>query len=169
MLNLTSHPLIAQQVLCLSQYGIFIFETKAISILTTTPARDTKRRVKNLHKQIKKALGQLSGAVRSLRDGNEVITGSGTKINFDRSILPHMIIVVSELLPFGDWSDIVSEAIGLVRKSNVMVHILDLRELTLLVAVSENADAFDYNLMKRFRHFIQCKSVFIRSLPPKRW
>lgn len=49
--------------------GLFLFETKTLSVLNTSPERSTERRAKNLEGQIKKALSQLVGGHWSANEG----------------------------------------------------------------------------------------------------
>lgn len=51
--------------------GIFLFETKVSSVLNTSPERSTERRAKNIESQINKALGQVCGAIRVIRNNQK--------------------------------------------------------------------------------------------------
>ncbi|MCP4157073.1 MAG: NERD domain-containing protein [bacterium] len=150
-------------VLCLSEHGIFLFETKSIAVYSTDPSRTSGRRLKNLHKQVKKALSQLKGAINSIKNGYDVISKSGNQINLNRKNVLHAIVVVSELIPLGDWKEIVNLAENLFRETQCMVHIVDLEELYSMVVISKQKRLFDYNLMKRFEVLIKEKTIFIRS------
>ena len=152
-------------ILAFTELGLFLFEAKAISVYATEPLRNTQRRVDNVQKQVKKALGQLKGAIRGIREGNKVATKTGTELHFDRSLIPHAVVLVSELLPLGDWDEITTQTTALARDSNMLVHILDLRELGTLRRLSRDKYAFDHLLVQRFRHFLQQRSVLIRVQP----
>jgi hypothetical protein len=152
-------------IFCFTELGLFLFETKAISVYATEPSRNTQRRVNNVQNQVKKGLSQLKGATRSIREGNKVSTNVGTELCFDRSLIPHAIVLVSELLPFGDWDEIVLQTIALARDSGMFIHILDLRELGTLRRLSKDKYVFDHLLVQRFKHFLQERTVFIRVQP----
>jgi hypothetical protein len=154
-------------ILCLSRFGLFLFEAKAISVYSSISDRDTERRVKNLQKQVRTGIKQLKGAVRAIRAGKKITTNVGTKIELDREIVPHAVVVVSELLHFGNWNEIVVDIIDTAKESNILIHVLDLRELTLLVAASRESNLFDYQLMERFKHFVSFKSIHLRGEMPK--
>ncbi len=109
----------------------------------------------------------MRGAIRGIREGNKVTSNAGVELRFNRSFVPHAIVLVSELFPFGAWDDVVSHAVALARDWGVFVHILDLRELAALVHYSKDKYVLDYNLMQRFEHFIRTQTVFIRVQPPK--
>lgn len=124
-----------------------------------------EKKIKSVQKNIFKALNQLKGAIRKIRAGNKITTKDGIEIEFDRNIVPHGVVLISELVPFGNWDKVVFETIKLIKDSKSMIHILDLRELTVLVSFSRDENVFDYNLMERWNGFIQVRDVFIRMRP----
>jgi hypothetical protein len=154
-------------ILCLSEFGLFLFEAKAISVYSATSGRDTKRRVKNLQKQVRTGIRQLKGAVRMIRSGKKITTNSGAEIKLNREIVPHAVVPVSELLHFGNWDEIVADILNAAKDLNMLIHVLDLRELTLLVASSREANLFDYQLMERFKNFVSFNSIHLRGEMPK--
>jgi hypothetical protein len=98
-------------ILCLSEFGVFLFEAKAISVYSALADRDTERRVKNLQKQVRTGIRQLKGAVRMIRSGKRITTNSGVEIKINREIVPHAVVPVSALLHFGNWDEIVADII----------------------------------------------------------
>ncbi len=148
-------------IFCSGEYGNFLIEAKAISVLQTDHQRSTTRRVSNLQKQVKKALSQLEGAIRAIRSGQEIRDHAQNTIDFDRSLVPHALVLVSEILPFGDWDGIVKEIAETAMRTGAMVHVFDIKELLQFVRASESSiNKFDYLLMKRFENFVAEPSVF---------
>ncbi|MFN2456454.1 MAG: hypothetical protein ABR577_19845 [Pyrinomonadaceae bacterium] len=152
-------------IFCYYEWGLFLIESKSLSVYATEQTRTLERKIQILQKHIRKALSQLRGALNSIRKGYPIKTTTGQVVKFNHDIPPHCIILVTELLQFGEWDDIVDECLELVREFTVMIHILDVRELVALAAFSKTKVAFDYNLMERFRHFVEKRSPFIRGVP----
>ena len=83
-------------------------------------------------------------------------------IQFNKSIIPHCIVLLSELLPFGDWSEIVNEIINVMMNENIFLHVLDLLEFMKYIKMSAGKkEYFDYYLMQRAKAFIENKNIFL--------
>lgn len=149
-------------VLALTDKGAFLFESKALGVFSTSPAQSTTRRARSLEGRILKAIGQLVGAVKSLRNGEQVFSGDGMPVEIDRTIPPHGIVLLSEMYPFGDWPMISRHLINSSQQSAAMLHILDLNELLIMVASSPTPDHLDYFFMKRFERLIDTENALFR-------
>ncbi|MGG6268552.1 hypothetical protein ACQ4M3_29340 [Leptolyngbya sp. AN03gr2] len=150
-------------IFCFTNQGIFLFETKVSSVLNTSLERSTERRAKNIESQIEKALRQLRGAIKTVRSGQKIVTKSGVELNFNREIVPHGVVVISEMFPFINWDEITICLMKTALESNSMIHILDLQELRTLIGCSSSFNHFDYYLMTRLETVIDRKSAFIRT------
>lgn len=53
----------------------------------------------------------------------------GIELDFDRAIVPHGIIVMSEMLPAVNWTEMLQSLVEAALESSSMLHITDLREL----------------------------------------
>lgn len=153
-------------ILCFGSTGILLIESKVTSVISTETGRSMSRKVSTLQKRVDKAIGQLDGAIRSLMDGNPVVSAQGDAIEFDRNLPVHGIAVVSELWQFGDWSQQVQKMISVSRRREAMIHLLDLRELVNLVTASQTPEVLMLNFTMRFRHFLKEETVFIRGKIP---
>lgn len=146
--------------------GICLVESKATAVFSTDLHRSTERRAKNIQKQISKGLGQLRGAMRSVETGLPLTSKAGDPIRFPKEMgkVRQGIIMVSELSPSVDWEVVGKQVLSASQATNSLFHILDLRELRILVGVSK-ADPIDFmiHLMRRFRILLECKSAYIRS------
>ncbi len=153
-------------VLSFYEYGAFLFEAKDLSVLNAGITLDMDRRVKNLKKQIKKAINQLVGATKVFKNGELITNQRGQELIISRRNPPHCIILVTELLIFDDYSEIVDQLLQAIYKTGAYFHILDLRELiSLLKGSSGDARLLDYNLIKRFEFLVKNKTIYIRSVP----
>lgn len=142
--------------------GTFLFETKVSSVLNVSLERNTERRARNIENQIRKAIGQLNGAIRTIRSGQKIVSKSGIELDFDRQIIPHGIVVISEMFPAVNWEEIAKTFAETALENYSMLHILDLQELRDLIGYSSSIYHFDYYLMKRFEVVVNEKSAFVR-------
>jgi len=142
--------------------GWFLVESKALSVLSVSREQSMERKTKNQDKHIIKALGQCKGAISSIRNGCPVRTTSGVELNFDRSGPPHVIILVTEILPFGERQDVVNACLTLSKEAGAFVHVMDMWELTTFVAASKGSLHFDSYLIERFKKFVEVRSLFMR-------
>ena len=150
-------------ILATSEYGIFLIESKVTAVLSVANEQTSARRAKNIETQIKKALRQLTGSVKSVQKNLQISTSDGQEIEVNREILPHAIVLISEMYPAIDWSAITIELFKIGIKSKAMFHILDLYELATLVGRSETVNQFDYFLMERAKKVVNMQSAFIRT------
>jgi len=145
--------------------GVCFVESKATGVLAADPIRTSDRRAKNIQKQIDKGLSQLPGAMRSVQAGLSLTSKAGNPITIPvaASEMRHGIIMVSELFPSVDWTSVAEKLLKGSRETGAMLHVLDLRELRLLVGVSEdNPVHFIVHLTHRFETMCEHKSAFIR-------
>lgn len=150
-------------ILATSEYGIFLIESKVTAVLSLSKEQSSSRRAKNIEAQIKKALQQLMGAVKSIEQNLQITTNDNQEIEINREILPHAIVLISEMYPAIDWDAITNEVFKAWIKSNAMFHILDLRELAMLVGGSKTVNMFDDILMQRAEKIVNTQNVFART------
>ncbi len=151
-------------VLAYHKYGSFLIEAKDLSVIQAGYERDQERRTKGVQKQIKKAIGQLTGACSALARGDRVFATTGEELDVVRDKPPHCIVLITELMHWGDWSDIETQLVEAMQSTGAFFHLLDLREfIVLLKGSSGKAPLLDYNLMERCNVFAEIGSVHIRS------
>ncbi len=151
-------------VLAYHEYGSFLIEAKDLSVIQAGYERDQERRTKGVQKQIKKAIGQLTGACSALMRGDRVFATTGEELNVVRDKPAHCIVLITELMHWGDWSEIEMQLIEAMQSTGAFFHLLDLTEFIVLIKGSAgNAQLLDYNLMKRCEVFVKNRSVHIRS------
>ncbi|EGA2012938.1 hypothetical protein H5B63_004472, partial [Salmonella enterica] len=103
----------------------FFIEAKDTSILNSASIKDMQRRTSNLKKQVKKAIGQLVGAVKSTKGGCNI-----SDLN-ERPIKPvlkrfHCIVLITEMNHHGDWDNITHELLRASSETREYFHLLDL-------------------------------------------
>ncbi|GEM_PF-730903 len=142
------------------EYGIFLVETKALGVLGNTE-RQMDRRVLGIQKQIKKGIDQIVGAVKKISEQVPILDGDNIQINFNRTLLSHGIVLVSELPPFGDWDKIILQILTAMIENKVIIHIFDLQEFMRFIGYSKGDKyLFDYYLIERNRIFVEHSSMF---------
>ncbi|TMQ08652.1 MAG: hypothetical protein E6J90_40070 [Deltaproteobacteria bacterium] len=145
--------------------AICLFESKAAASLTTNLDRSTERRAKSVQKQIDKGIGQLAGALRNVRRGLPLVAKDGSAITLPPMAgdIPQGVVMISEMLTGLDWKGIAAQLINASRQSGAMLHVLDLRELRMLVGVSKDEPLlFVRQLMHRFATMIECQNAMLR-------
>lgn len=145
-------------------YGSFFIEAKDVSILNAGYHRDQARRIAGVQKQIRKAIVQLVGASKAFAKGAAIFDSQGRELEINREQPPHCIILITELIHWGDWNEIEDQLIKAMKQTRTFFHLLDLCEfIALLKGSSGKAELFDYNLMQRCKLFWEKRSIFIRS------
>ena len=156
-------------VLAFHQYGIFLIETKALSVLDTTKERDMNRNVAGLQKQIVKGIDQMKGAAKKVAANIEIFDSKGNLLRFDQSIVPHCIVLVSELLPFGDWKAVELKMMQAMIDQPMYLNVMDLRELMLYIGYARGSkERLDASLMDRVEQFVQHQNIHLRVTGEKR-
>lgn len=150
---------------CFSDNGVFIIETKAMSVFNVNTNITTDRRIANLHKQIRKALKQISGVCNNLYTKEVSIYDSRNhqEIIFDRKICPHCIIIVDDLIPLGEnWHQILIEVFKQMIDNKCYTNILDVKEFIKLVKFSNNSKYnLDCFLLERCQAVISNENLFV--------
>jgi hypothetical protein len=151
-------------VLAFYEFGSFLIEAKDLSVLKAGFERDQERRSKGVQKQVKKAISQLVGASRAIGRGERVFDAEGIELDLVRDKPAHCIVLITELMHWGDWNDIEKKLIEAIKSTGSFFHLLDLREFILLLKGSSGkSHLLDYNLIERYKVFIKNGSIHIRS------
>lgn len=151
-------------VLAFYQYGSFLIEAKDLSVIQAGYERDQDRRTRGVQKQVRKAIEQLVGAAKAVLRGDRIMDDRGVELNVVRDQPPHCIVLITELMHTGDWSEVEALLAKAAMTTRVFFHLLDLRELiTLLKGSSGKPELLDVNLMQRAKIFAERGSIHIRS------
>lgn len=150
-------------IFAFSELGVFFIEAKDISIIQAGYEKTREKRINGIQKQVKKAIAQLKGATKVFKNNNIIFDSQGSEIVVNREIIPHAIILVTEVMHIGDWSEISNLILDASESTGALFHLIDFEELiNILKSVSGDSLGFDYNLVKRFEKFIECKSIHLR-------
>ena len=147
------------------EYGSFIIEAKDLSVIQAGYNKNELKRVSRIQKQVDKAIKQLIGAIKNFKQGARLLDANGNEISVDRSIPPHCIVLITELMTSGNWDAITEQLLNAIDETGAYFHILDLREfITLLKQGSGEPKLIDYNLMQRCKLCMEKKSILVRGI-----
>lgn len=144
--------------------GSFLIEAKDLSVLRAKPHRTHERRVSALKSHVRKALGQLRGAAKTVMQGTQVRARGGQVIvlNLDQPL--HCIVLVTEFIEDGDWDDEFAELCQVTAELKCIVHVLDFRELVTILKIGRGrATNLDYMLKERAMVCVRHRVLHVRS------
>ncbi|MEX2491668.1 MAG: hypothetical protein WD425_07885 [Nitrospirales bacterium] len=151
-------------VLAYYELGLFLIESKTAAVFSAQENKSVEKKIASIQKQIIKGINQVVGACKALKDNYTVYDSRGLALELNRKTIPHCIVLVSEILHSGDWTNIDKRMIDAAKKNNIFLHVMDLAEFILILkASSGKKEVFDYNLMKRFEQWVQHKTIHMRS------
>lgn len=151
-------------VFAFHESGCILVESKDLSVLQAGYERDQQRRTNGVQKQILKAIKQLVGASNAVSRGNKVLDASGNLLNIVRDKPSHCIILITEMMHWGDWRKVELEIMKAMQSTGSFFNLLDLSEfITLLKGSSGKIELLDYNLIERCKSFVENGSVHIRT------
>jgi len=111
-------------VLAYHEYGSFLIEAKDISVIQAGYERDQERRTKGVQKQVNKAIAQLQGACNALARGDRIFAKTGQELNVVRDKPAHCIVLITELMAWGDWRVIEGQLKSAMRSTKAFFHLL---------------------------------------------
>ncbi|HFS6714806.1 TPA: hypothetical protein ACH1K7_001969 [Proteus mirabilis] len=150
-------------ILAYCNEATFLIEVKDISILQAGFNRDSDRKTKGVQKQIKKAIQQLIGAVGSLNKNYLIMDSNDKKIKIINSDIKHCVVLVTEIMEYGDWSEIYKSIVLASKNSKAFFHVMDFREFVLILkSCNGNIKKINTNLIERFDFSLKKESVMIR-------
>lgn len=143
-------------ILAHHEYRNFLVETKALGVLNLNKEQTIERKVENVKKQVLKGIKQLIGANKNIKRNLPIFSNSGKEIKIDSLLVPHCIVLVSELIPFGDWKEIEQEIILAMMNEKMYLHVMDFNEFMKYIKVSMGKkESLDYYLMGRAEKFVE--------------
>ncbi len=162
-------------ILLTYEYGSVLIESKTLSIFGRSSLPDRTKLARDVSHDIKKAIKQLRGGIRQLKNGTPVTTKRGAELNVERSRSSHGIILIPDLYLIED-----QKAYGLqliqefVDATGGFLHLLDISELLRVVQAAEMIAArgttttpmmaFDYYLIERAKKTLDAGTLCIEVL-----
>lgn len=139
-------------VLVVGKHELLIIQSKVMAMLERKSDQTTERRVANVYSNFKKALGQLSGSVRMLRQGKVIYAKDGLKIpiNLESIKVIHGIVLLSSTNLSLPWPNVSQELITASHKAKAGFHVLEFGELQQHVAFGKTLNEMSMHLSRRF-------------------
>jgi len=151
-------------ILAFYKYGSFLIEAKEISIIDSSFDRSKTRRILKIQNKVKQAIKQMAGATKVFMKGTEIYTSNNEKINVNRIQPPHCIILITEFMHDGDWSEVQNLLFNAINETGAMFNIMDFGEfIELLKASSGKPEIIDYNLMQRWKCLMKNHSIHVKG------
>jgi hypothetical protein len=139
-------------VLVVGASELLIIQSKVMAMLERNPAQPTARRVSNVFSNFQKAIAQLGGSVRMLRQGKTIYTKQGSEIciNLDAVKTIHGIALLSTTNLSLPWPKVAKELIAASRKAQAKFHAIDFIELQQHVVFGKTLNEVSLYLDGRF-------------------
>lgn len=158
------------------EYGAFLIESKVLSIFARDTLPDRTKLRQNITGHVIKAVAQLRGGMRRLKDGTPVTSKTGVPLDIERSKPMHGIILIPDLDLIEDRESFGRDLIAEFKETTGggFLHLLDISELLRIVQAAEMISArsttttlmmaFDYYLMERAKYAVQAGTLCIEVL-----
>jgi len=162
-------------VLLSHQYGALLIESKALTVFNRERLPDRAKLAKDVSQHVGKAVRQLRGSIRHLKEGVPVTTRSGALIQVERSKPMHAIVLIPEFSLVEDQAQYGRAFIAdFMESTGCFIHFLDVSELLRVVQAAEILSrgsskitplmAFDYYLMERAQRTRDAGTLCIQVL-----
>ena len=152
-------------ILLVTAEALFLFESKVMAVLDRGLSATSERRVKVTNKHFKKALGQLIGAVKRIREGATIHDAEACPLGtFESAPAIHATIVVSARMAGLDFRDIAAQLTEAGKQINACFHFLDLGELQQLLAFTNDSRTLSAYMHRRYEVVIGSGNAAIRSI-----
>ncbi len=162
-------------VLLSYQFGSILIESKVLMIFTRDSLPNRTKLAHDVSAHVIKAVNQLRGGMRRLKDGAPVTSKAGVQLEIERTHPMHGIVLIPDLDLIED-----REAYGLpfiekfMKTTGGFLHLLDISELLRIVQAAEMIAArgttttpmmaFDYYLMERVKKTLAAGTLCIEVL-----
>lgn len=162
-------------ILLSHQFGSILIESKALTIFARENLPNRTKLARDLSSHITKAIKQLRGGMRRLKDGAPVTSKAGVQLDIERTHPMHGIVLIPDL-------DLIEnrKAYGppfikeFMKVTGGLLHLLDISELLRVVQAAEmiaargttttKMMAFDYYLMERAKKTVEAGTLCIQVL-----
>lgn len=147
-------------ILLSHEYGALLIESKALTVFNRETLPNRTKLAKDVSQHVEKAVRQLRGGIRRLKEGVPVTTRAGSSIDVERSKPAHAIVLIPEFALVENQGQYGPAFIAdFMEATGGFIHLLDLAELLRVVQAAEMISrgsgkvtplmAFDYYLMER--------------------
>jgi len=152
-------------VLVVTEADLFVVQSKVMSVLERNPAQKTERRVANVFSNFQKAVGQLGGSARMLRQGKTIYTKQGTpiEVGYEKKKSVHGIVLLSTTNLSLPWERMAAELIAASEKARAKFHLLDFIEFQQHVAFGKSLARLSAYLNRRFEVVEESRNANLKT------
>ena len=147
-------------ILLSHEHGALLIESKALTVFNRKTLPDRTKLAKDVSQHVEKAIRQLRGSIRRLKEDVPVTTRAGSSVAVERSKPAHAIVLIPEFALVENQAHYGPAFIAdFMEATGGFIHLLDLAELLRVVQATEMISrdsgkvtplmAFDYYLMER--------------------
>ena len=162
-------------ILLSHEYGALLIESKALTVFNRETLPDRAKLARDVSQHVEKAVRQLRGSIRRLKEGVPVTTCAGSPVNVERSKPTHAIVLIPEFALVENQKHYGPTFIAeFMEATGGFIHMLDLVELLRVVQAAEILSkgstkvtplmAFDYYLMERAKRTRDAGTLCIQVL-----
>lgn len=162
-------------ILLSHEYGALLIESKALTVFNRETLPDRAKLARDVSQHVEKAVRQLRGSIRRLKEGVPVTTCAGSPVNVERSKPAHAIVLIPEFALVENQKHYGPTFIAeFMEATGGFIHMLDLVELLRVVQAAEILSkgstkvtplmAFDYYLMERAKRTRDAGTLCIQVL-----
>jgi hypothetical protein len=162
-------------VLLTYKSGSFLIESKTLTIFARNTLPGRSKLAHDLSRHITKALSQLQGGIRRIKDGTPVLNKEGVQLEVERTQPAHAIVMIPDLELIVDQSAYGRSLIKeFMIRTGGFLHMLDVAELLRVVQAAEMIAArsksvtpmmaFDYYLIERTKQALEANTLCVRVL-----
>lgn len=162
-------------ILLSHEHGAMLIESKALTVFNRETLPNRTKLAKDVSQHVEKAVRQLRGGIRHLKEGVPVTTRAGSSIDVERSKPAHAIVLIPEFDLIENQEHYGPAFIAdFMQATGGFIHLLDLAELLRVVQAAEMISrgsetvtplmAFDYYLMERAKRTHDAGTLCIQAL-----
>jgi len=162
-------------ILLSHEYGALLIESKALTVFNRKNLPDRIKLAKDVSQHVEKAVRQLRGSIRRLKEGVPVTSLSGSPIEVEHTKPIHAIVLIPEFALIENQERYDRSFIAeFMEATGGFIHLLDVAELLRVVQAAEIISrgspkvtplmAFDYYLMERAKRTRDAGTLCIQVL-----
>jgi hypothetical protein len=151
-------------VMLVTPEAVFLFESKVLALLARGLGISVDRRARATSKHFDKAVGQLVGAVKRLRNGANIYSEDGNplSITFNGKVIHAVNVVTTELAKL-DFKQVARNLTAAASEAAACYHFIDLAQLQQHVVFAESSHHLNEYFRRRFEVVSKSGNASIRT------
>ena len=151
-------------VMLVTPEAVFLFESKVLAVLERGHGISVERRARSVSKHFNKAVGQLVGAVKRLRNDVSIYTEDGNPISVTlNGKTIHAVNVVTTELAKLDFKQVARDLTAAASEAMACYHFIDLAQLQQHVVFAKSSHHLNEYFRRRFEVVSKSGNASIRT------